>query len=197
MNRYSPTTVNSQGGLVPAPALSPTSTEWTSDLSIPRTMLRRTDSDSDPSVMSDEVTERRGSSNNYKTSSGKTRWFSQVKDWLSVSEPSAQAMKEQKINTYKKHGINLKDPHAAAKLHVPMGRLPANATTSTAGPSPEKSLRKQKQKDEQKKREADSRGGMSRPNHSMSSGLSSNPSIKETRFVAPWEEEEGDKDKEW
>jgi hypothetical protein len=68
-----------------------------------------------------------------------------MKDWLSVAEPSAQAMKQQKRNAYKKHGIDPKDPLAAAKMHLPSGQIPPGATTSTTGPSPEKVLRNKAQ----------------------------------------------------
>ncbi|CAH0019496.1 unnamed protein product [Clonostachys rhizophaga] len=72
--------------------------------------------------------------------SRKPQWLNQIKDWLSVSEPSAQAMKEQRDKTYKKFGVDAKDPRAAAKLHLPIGKIPSGATTSTAGPAPEKAL---------------------------------------------------------
>ncbi|CAH0001123.1 unnamed protein product [Clonostachys byssicola] len=73
-------------------------------------------------------------------SRSKPQWLNQIKDWLSVSEPSAQAMKEQRDRTYKKFGVDAKDPRAAAKLHLPIGKIPSGATTSTAGPTPEKAL---------------------------------------------------------
>ncbi|KAK7228624.1 hypothetical protein V2G26_000794 [Clonostachys chloroleuca] len=70
----------------------------------------------------------------------KPQWLNQIKDWLSVSEPSAQAMKEQRDKTFQKFGVDAKDPRAAAKLHLPIGKIPPGATTSTAGPTPEKAL---------------------------------------------------------
>ncbi|CAG9939214.1 unnamed protein product [Clonostachys rosea f. rosea IK726] len=57
----------------------------------------------------------------------KPQWLNQIKDWLSVSEPSAQAMKEQRDRTYKKFGVDAKDPRAAAKLHLPIGKIPSGA----------------------------------------------------------------------
>ncbi|KAI8632092.1 hypothetical protein F5Y19DRAFT_472977 [Xylariaceae sp. FL1651] len=63
----------------------------------------------------------------YKTKEGKIRWFSQLKDWVSVSEPSTQALKDYKKETYKKAGIALDDPRANAKLHLPVGTLPPGA----------------------------------------------------------------------
>ncbi|KAI1263092.1 hypothetical protein F5Y18DRAFT_438551 [Xylariaceae sp. FL1019] len=62
-----------------------------------------------------------------KAKEGKPRWLSQLKDWVSVSEPSSQALKDYKKQTYKKAGIALDDPRANAKLHLPIGTLPAEA----------------------------------------------------------------------
>ncbi|KPM39475.1 hypothetical protein AK830_g7081 [Neonectria ditissima] len=112
----------------------------------------------------------------------KPRWFNQVKGWLSVSEPSAQAMKDQKKMAFKKHGIDPKDPRAAAKMHLPIGKLPEGAITSTRGPSPEKAL---KRAQNQKKRQSYST--FSQGSNSMSSSICSIPSTKEHNLVAPWE----------
>ncbi|KAH7137218.1 hypothetical protein B0J13DRAFT_625002 [Dactylonectria estremocensis] len=113
----------------------------------------------------------------------KLRWFSHVKDWLSVSEPSAMAMKEQKKVTFKKLGIDPKDPRAAAKMHLPIGKLPEGAITSTRGPSPEKALKLAK---EQQNRQSFST--FSQGTTSMSSSIFSVPtSPRESNLVAPWE----------
>lgn len=113
------------------------------------------------------------------------RWLGHVKDWLSVSEPSAQAMKAQKRNVYQKHGIDLKDPTAAAKLHFPMGELPAGATTSTKGPTPEKALKKRAK---ERQLEPSYMGYTHTAHaHSISSGSSSTPSTKDVKMVAPWD----------
>jgi hypothetical protein len=111
------------------------------------------------------------------------RWLTQVKDWLSVTEPSAQAMKQQRVNTYKRHGVDMKDPQAASKLRLPSGKIPAGATTSTSGPSPEKALLdslKHKQKRQ-------SYSGWSQTTHSISSAGSYAASTKEGNRAAPWE----------
>jgi hypothetical protein len=69
---------------------------------------------------------------------GRTRWLSHLKDWISVSEPSNQALEQHRRNTYKKAGITLNDPRANAKLHLPVGTLPAEAIKpSGPGPDPE------------------------------------------------------------
>ncbi|KAI9172063.1 hypothetical protein HJFPF1_01555 [Paramyrothecium foliicola] len=107
------------------------------------------------------------------------RWFTHVKEWLAVSEPSAQAMKEQKKTVYKKHGIDPSDPKAAAKLHFPMGQVPEGAVTSTRGPSPEKAY---KQKVERGRKLRQSEAGQSVP-----SSISSLPSLREANPATPWE----------
>ncbi|KAF5675033.1 hypothetical protein FHETE_2784 [Fusarium heterosporum] len=118
-----------------------------------------------------------------KSKKGKSRWIHQVKDWLSVSEPSAQAMKEQKKNTFRRHGIDMKDPQAAAKLHLPIEKIPKNAITSTRGPSPEKAFERARQEREA----AQSYSGLSQASHSVSSSISTAPSAKEQNHVTPWD----------
>ncbi|RSL44651.1 hypothetical protein CEP54_014594 [Fusarium duplospermum] len=146
---------------------------------------RPSQSDYDPSVSGDErLRSSLQSSDKHKPKSGKPRWFTQVKDWLSVSEPSAQAMKEQKRNTYKRHGIDMNDPRAAAKLHLPIGKIPENAITSTSGPSPEKALKRAQQQHQQSRQ---SYSGHSQASHSMSSSIYSVPSAKEFNPVTPWD----------
>ncbi|KYK55425.1 hypothetical protein DCS_07388 [Drechmeria coniospora] len=111
------------------------------------------------------------------------RWFSQMKSWLSVSEPSAQAMKDQRKSAYRKYGIDLHDPNAAAKMHLPIGKVPEGVTTSTKGPRPEKVF-------QERAKRAGTVGRQAYLAHdgsqSVSSGLSSNASTKEASPVAPW-----------
>ncbi len=125
--------------------------------------------------------DRHSSSSSTTTASGdKKKWLGSVRDWLSVSEPSAQAMKAQKRETFRKHGVDPKDPAAAAKMHLPLGTLPPGATTSTSGPTPEKRLAKERQGRAQYIKHGSA--------HSVSSGGSSSaPSIREMNHVAPWE----------
>ncbi|KAF4961132.1 hypothetical protein FSARC_10254 [Fusarium sarcochroum] len=151
-----------------SPALSPTHSHFAHDWSI-------TGNERPRASMS--------STNTIKSKPGKSRWLTQVKDWLSVSEPSAQAMKTQKRNTYKRHGIDMKDPLAAAKMHLPIGKIPDNAITSTRGPSPEKALERARQERET----AQSYSGLSQGSHSVSSSISTVPSAKEFNPVAPWD----------
>ncbi|KAF7533825.1 hypothetical protein G7Z17_g13456 [Cylindrodendrum hubeiense] len=143
----------------------------------------RSHSDYDPSINGDEKSRDSRDSTSGSRTLKKPRWFSQVKDWLSVSEPSAVAMKEQKRVAFKKHGIDPKDPRAAAKMHLPIGKLPEGAITSTRGPSPEKAL---KLAQEQNKRQSYS--AFSQDTNSMSSSIFSVPtSPREPNLVAPWE----------
>ncbi|PHH60321.1 hypothetical protein CDD81_1847 [Ophiocordyceps australis] len=58
-----------------------------------------------------------------------------------INEPSAEALRQQKRNLLRKHGIEPKDPDAAVKMHLPTGKIPAGVTTLTRGPSPEKAMR--------------------------------------------------------
>ncbi|KAM4059517.1 hypothetical protein HRG_011572 [Hirsutella rhossiliensis] len=110
------------------------------------------------------------------------RWLGHVRSWLSVSEPSAQAMKTQKRTAYKKYGVELNDPQAAAKMHLPIGKVPDGVTTSTRGPSPEKALRERA-----KENLASSASYMDRNDaRSISSGISSVASFKRINEVAPW-----------
>ncbi|KAI0508404.1 hypothetical protein F5B22DRAFT_638771 [Xylaria bambusicola] len=69
---------------------------------------------------------------------GRKRWFSQLKEWISVSEPSTQALIKYKKETYHKAGIALNDPLANAKLHLPVASLPPEAIKPGGrGPEPE------------------------------------------------------------
>jgi hypothetical protein len=70
--------------------------------------------------------------------------MSQVRDWLSVSEPTAQAMKQQKLKNSGRQGAALKDTKIAGAARVPisLGQIPHGATTSATGPTPEEALKK-------------------------------------------------------
>ncbi|KAI1156843.1 hypothetical protein F4825DRAFT_473282 [Nemania diffusa] len=73
-----------------------------------------------------------------KGKDSKTRWLSQLKEWVSVSEPSTQALRSYKKDTYKKAGIALDDPLANAKLHLPVASLPPDVIKPAGrGPEPE------------------------------------------------------------
>lgn len=67
-----------------------------------------------------------------------------ITDWLSTSEPSSEALKQHKRESFKKAGIPLKnsDGQASAKLHAPIGEIPASAIRPAGGPSPEELAKK-------------------------------------------------------
>ncbi|KAK7211994.1 hypothetical protein V2G26_019172 [Clonostachys chloroleuca] len=98
--------INSTGG----------STSSTSNTANRRASFISTQSTSDPALSSNssQAAPCTQTMSSATERAGKPRWFSQIKDWLSVSEPSAQAMKEQRTRTYKKFGVDAKDPQAAA-----------------------------------------------------------------------------------
>lgn len=82
----------------------------------------------------------------HKGGDGKQGWLSQLKGWVSVSEPSAHALKQYRKETYKKAQIALDDPRANAKLHLPIGTLPQGAIKPAGrGPDPEEIAMKNKE----------------------------------------------------
>ncbi|KAK7229642.1 hypothetical protein V2G26_001812 [Clonostachys chloroleuca] len=167
--------INSTGG----------STSSTSNTANRRASFISTQSTSDPALSSNssQAAPCTQTMSSATERAGKPRWFSQIKDWLSVSEPSAQAMKEQRTRTYKKFGVDAKDPQAAAKLHLPIGKIPSRATTSTTGPTPEKALL-QTMKEKQERR---SYMSLNRTSYSLSSHGSGGSSIREPNPVTPWD----------
>ncbi|KAI1661398.1 hypothetical protein F4813DRAFT_399341 [Daldinia decipiens] len=81
---------------------------------------------------------------------GKSRWISLLKSWVNISEPSAQALKQSKKETYDKAHLSLDGPQVSAKLHLPTGTLSPNAIKPVgSGPDPEEMFLKQA---EQRKR---------------------------------------------
>ncbi|CAJ2501776.1 Uu.00g046290.m01.CDS01 [Anthostomella pinea] len=113
-----------------------------------------------------------------KGKDGKGRWFSQLKDWVSVSEPSTQALKTYKKDTYKRAGIALDDPRASAKLHLPVGTLPAEAI-KPAGRGPDPEVIALKRAEQQKKTRESYTGisGTSQGSQSSGSHYSSSSSV--------------------
>ncbi len=72
-----------------------------------------------------------------------------IADWVSTSEPSSQALRRHKTETFEKAGIPLSDSRdrarASAKLHAPLGQIPGDAIKTVGGPSPEDLLLKRNQ----------------------------------------------------
>ncbi|KAH6604722.1 hypothetical protein Trco_006429 [Trichoderma cornu-damae] len=150
-----------------------------------RTTSTQSRAEYDPSLSSEEPRSEYALS--ARGEKKRPRWMSQVKNWLATSEPSAQAMKDQKREVFKKHGIDSKDPQAAAKMHSPLGKVPIDAITSTSGPTPEKAL---KEKIRARDRPA-SYARHSRASQSVSSSFSSIPSVnsgKGSNTITPWAE---------
>uniref|UniRef100_A0A8H7NCS0 Uncharacterized protein n=1 Tax=Bionectria ochroleuca TaxID=29856 RepID=A0A8H7NCS0_BIOOC len=74
-----------------------------------------------------------------------------------------------------------KGPRAAAKLHLPIGKIPSGATTSTAGPTPEKALLRTMR--EKRKR----RSYMSLNDTSCSLSSRGSEGSSEPNPVTPWD----------
>jgi hypothetical protein len=71
-----------------------------------------------------------------------SKWLHSLTSWLTVSEPSVQALKHHKKDVFQKAGIPRDDPEASRKLHVPVGEIPSHAIRPTGkGPDPEDLLR--------------------------------------------------------
>lgn len=168
----------------PLPKMASAASAATSSGSRPRTMSDHSRPGYDPSLSSEPRSDYTVSTREEKK---RPRWVSQVKSWLATSEPSAQAMRVQKKDTFKKHGVDIKDPKAAAKLHSPMGKVPIHAVTSTSGPTPEEALKERTRA----KDIPPSYTRHSRASQSVSSGFSSVPSMKSARLInaiTPWED---------
>ncbi|KAI1828091.1 hypothetical protein F4861DRAFT_242698 [Xylaria intraflava] len=63
----------------------------------------------------------------------KGRWLSNLKEWISISEPPTQALQD-----YRKADIAIDDPIANAKLYLPVASLPPTSIKPRApGPEPD------------------------------------------------------------
>jgi hypothetical protein len=119
-----------------------------------------------------------------RSKDSKTGWLSHVKEWLSTSEPSTQALKNYKKEAFKRAGTTPDDPRATAKLHIPTATLPPQAIKpSGRGLDPEDVLRKEAERKKRLRRSfqtvASSSSG-SRSSASRHSSLNSLP-FKEPR----------------
>lgn len=68
------------------------------------------------------------------TSKGKEgigHWLLQLKSWFVMSEPSNQALKQYKKETYRNAGVSVDDPRASAKLQYVSAVLCSFATMVT------------------------------------------------------------------
>ncbi|KAI0164803.1 hypothetical protein GGR57DRAFT_514715 [Xylariaceae sp. FL1272] len=108
---------------------------------------------------------------------GKPRWLSQLKDWVTASEPSKQALIDYKKQTYERAGIAPDDARANAKLHLPIGTLPAEAIKPGGrGPNPEE-VALQKATQRRKARESMRTTSTSQSSYYSESHYSSSSSI--------------------
>ncbi|KAI1382166.1 hypothetical protein F4677DRAFT_458405 [Hypoxylon crocopeplum] len=113
-----------------------------------------------------------------KRKDGKHGWMSQIKGWVSTSEPSAQALKQYKKETYKKANIALDDPQANAKLHLPIGTLPRDAIKPAGrGHNPEEVAFKEAGKGKKLQRSKTQMGGTAQGSRSSTSHYSSSSSV--------------------
>jgi hypothetical protein len=147
---------------------------------------RRIQSEYDLSIHRGEAIASNEKAEQDKKRSGTSRWLRQVKDWMSTSEPSAKAMKDERVKAQKRHGPDAKDSRSITKFHYPGGQIPDGVITSTSGPRLEKALRSSM-------RDSTLRNPYLKTSptvHSLSSAGSwapSSPSIKEGNPVAPWD----------
>lgn len=112
-----------------------------------------------------------------KGKGNKGRWLSQLKGWVSMSEPSAQAFEQHKKETYKRAGVALDDPRANAKLHIPATSLPPSAIKpSGPGPEPEEIARRRAENKRKLQPGVDATRGMSQGSRSSASQHSSSSS---------------------
>ncbi|KAK8126239.1 uncharacterized protein PG998_001998 [Apiospora kogelbergensis] len=113
-----------------------------------------------------------------KGKEGKGRWLSQLKEWVSVSEPSTQALKQHKKDTYKRAGIALDDPRAGAKLHIPTTTLPSDAIKPYGrGPEPEEIAKRRTENKKRLRQSFSTTGGTSQGSRSSTSQHSSMSSL--------------------
>ncbi|KAI1208834.1 uncharacterized protein F4807DRAFT_468419 [Annulohypoxylon truncatum] len=113
----------------------------------------------------------------HKRGDGIPRWLSQIKGWVSVSEPSAQALKQYKKETYEKAHIAFDDPQANAKLHLPIGTLPQDAIKPAGrGPDPEEIVMKQAEQRKKMRLSGSRMGSTSQGSRSSISRYSSSSS---------------------
>ncbi|ORY60153.1 uncharacterized protein BCR38DRAFT_55023 [Pseudomassariella vexata] len=129
-----------------------------------------------PAVVSGSRSRRNSTTESDKRTSKDSksgRWLTHIKDWVTVSEPSTQALKQHKKDTYKRAGIALSDPQANAKLHIPVATLPPEAI-KPCGPGPEpEEIAQRKAEQKRRLRQSYSTGRPSRGSRSSTSQHSS------------------------
>ncbi|KAK3902409.1 hypothetical protein C8A05DRAFT_15530, partial [Staphylotrichum tortipilum] len=66
--------------------------------------------------------------------------------WLATSEPSAQALSRHRKETFQHAGISPRESSSHAKLHAPIGEIPADAIRPGRGPTPEEVARRERRR---------------------------------------------------
>ncbi|KAK4449475.1 hypothetical protein QBC34DRAFT_91417 [Podospora aff. communis PSN243] len=123
--------------------------------------------------------------------SGKNKLLNKVTkvtSWLATSEPSAQALKQHKKDSFAKAGIPLDDPNgeASIKLHAPIGEIPADAIRPASSLSPEEVAKKKAA--ERQRRKMETRGGDSRTSQSSSGMSTASPSALNPKPSFAWDD---------
>jgi hypothetical protein len=123
--------------------------------------------------------------------SGKNKLLNKVTkvtSWLAMSEPSAQALKQHKKDSFARAGIPLDDPNreASIKLHAPIGEIPADAIKPASSLSPEEVAKKKAA--ERLRRKMEARGGDSRTSRSSSGILTASPSALSPKASFAWDD---------
>lgn len=123
----------------------------------------------------------------HKSKSSKGKILDKVSDWMSTSEPSLQALKRYRSDTFQRAGLSVDDPDANAKLHVPIGEIPSDAIKATGrGPEPEEIARKKAEI--RRQMQSLQRPFDSRASHSSSGGRSdSQSSFKGADAIFPFD----------
>jgi len=99
--------------------------------------------------------------------------FRQLKGWVSTSEPSAQAFKQHKKDTFQKAGVSTKDPSANAKLRAPLGDIPEDAIHAKGkGLDPEEVALQRARQRQQLRQSYSHLHGATRDSRSFSSSMS-------------------------
>ncbi|RKU42753.1 hypothetical protein DL546_006123 [Coniochaeta pulveracea] len=110
-----------------------------------------------------------GGSIRRKEKDGKGGWLHKMTDWLTVTEPSAQALKQHRKEVFRRAGISPEDPEACSKLHVPIGEIPSHAVKpSGPGPEPEEVLKRELEEKRSTRSSRETSRSGSRISHSSS-----------------------------
>jgi len=123
--------------------------------------------------LSDVTTYRGSDAGKPKGKDAKKGFLSQLKGWVSTSEPSAQALKKHRKDAFQRAGVSPKDRSANARLNAPLGDIPEDAIKAKGkGPDPEEVARHTAQRRRQMRQSYSQLHGASRGSASYSSSIS-------------------------